>query len=92
KENTIVLAHNPDTVYEFPEGVNVDLVLSGHTHGGQIRIPFLYKTQIPTIHPFDKGLYNVNDIPVYVTSGIGMIGLPFRFLIPPQIEILELTF
>lgn len=92
EENVIVIAHNPDTVYEFKEGVNVDLVITGHTHGGQIRLPYMYKTQIPTYHEFDKGWDEVNGIPLFINSGIGMIGLPFRFLIPPQIDVLYINF
>src|SRR5690242_19424216 len=55
-ENTLnlVLVHNPDAAYEMPND-SVDLVVSGHTHGGQIRIPFLYKSAIPTQYDFDEG-------------------------------------
>jgi predicted MPP superfamily phosphohydrolase len=91
-ENTILLVHNPDMVYDFPFKAEVDLILAGHTHGGQIRLPGLYQQAIPTEYPFDKGHYNISGIPLYVTSGIGMTGLPFRFLIPPQIEVLEINF
>ncbi len=87
----IVLAHNPDSVYSFPANSNIDLVISGHTHGGQIRIPFLYQKMIPTEYGFNRGLYKVGNTDVIVTSGIGMIGLPFRFLIPPEIIFLEIN-
>ena len=89
-ENVVVIAHNPDTAYAFPYGSNVHLVVSGHTHGGQIRLPYLYKKAIPTINDFDKGLYEINGIDVYVSPGIGMVGLPMRFLMPPQIDVLDL--
>lgn len=86
----IVIAHNPDSVYYFPENAKVDLVVSGHTHGGQIRFPFLYKYIIPSAYGFDKGFYNVNGINVYVSPGVGLTGMPLRFLIPPQIDILNI--
>ena len=67
-------------------------MLAGHTHGGQIRIPLLYKHMIPTRWPFDKGLYiypsRTGGRLVYVTPGTGMVGLPMRFLMPPRIDIL----
>lgn len=86
----IVLVHNPDAVFSFPNNSNVDLVVSGHTHGGQIRVPFLYKQMIPTKYDFNKGLYKINNIDVVVTSGVGMSTLPFRFLIPPEIIFLKI--
>jgi len=89
-ENVIVLTHNPDSVYEFPANANVDLVVCGHTHGGQIRLPIFYKYAIPTKYDFDRGLHNINNMQVYVSSGIGMVGLPMRFLVPPEIVVLEI--
>jgi len=61
------------------------LTLAGHTHGGQIRIPYLYKKVIPVRGDvlWDQGLYSFKNEKVFVTSGIGEIGLPMRFLIPP---------
>lgn len=88
---SIVLAHNPDAVYEFPNNARVDLVVAGHAHGGQIRLPWVYKLAIPCEHGFDKGLHLINDMKVYVTPGIGMTGLPLRFLMPPEIDFLEVN-
>ncbi len=85
---SIVLSHNPDSVHYFPENLKVNLVVSGHTHGGQIRIPFIYKYVIPSAYGFDKGLYNINGINVFVSPGVGMTGLPLRFLMPPELDIL----
>lgn len=89
EENTIILTHNPDIVYNFPDNAVACLVITGHTHGGQVRLPYLYKYAIPTAYPFDKGMHNINGIEVYVTPGIGMTGMPLRFLMPPEIDILE---
>lgn len=82
----IVLAHNPDTAYLF-NGIDVDLVVSGHTHGGQIRIPLLYRMVIPCKYDWGKaqGSYEVLGNSIYVTSGLGEIGLPMRLFNPPEI-------
>lgn len=58
-DNVIVIAHNPDTTIKY-QSSNADLTLSGHTHGGQIRIPFFYKSQIPSAYGFNQGLYKLN--------------------------------
>lgn len=89
EDHTIVLVHNPDTAYVLPPN-KADFLVAGHTHGGQIRIPLLYKFAIPTRHDFDRGFYNVNGLKVFVTSGLGEIGLPMRFLVPPEIVVLDL--
>jgi len=89
----MVLAHNPDTVYEFPS-YDMDLVVCGHTHGGQVRIYPFYKYAYKYIarmkYNFDKGLKNFRGTKVFITTGVGLGGLPFRFLMPPVIDILEI--
>lgn len=94
-----VLAHNPDAAYEMVDYFqrvhgapvqNVDLVVSGHTHGGQIRIPWLYKKMIPTRHDFDQGFYDVENLKVFVTSGVGEVGLPMRFLVAPEVVVMNI--
>lgn len=93
KEDFVIgVTHNPDTAFVLPEPEKVDVLVAGHTHGGQIRLPFLYKYAIPTKYDFDKGLYQVTGMNVFVTPGIGMIGLPFRFLMPPRVDMLTLGF
>ncbi len=91
----ILLAHNPDTASVVPDSFSYDLMLAGHTHGGQIRLPGLYKNAIPTNLPFDKGLHRYpsdsGERLVYVTPGTGMVGLPMRFLMPPRIDMITLT-
>ncbi|MDD5031818.1 MAG: metallophosphoesterase [Patescibacteria group bacterium] len=85
----LLLTHNPDAVLKLKEG-SVDLAVAGHTHGGQVKIPFIYKYFIPTENDFVEGFYFVNGIKTFVTSGIGTVGLPFRFLTVPEIDILEI--
>ncbi|MEM7767823.1 MAG: metallophosphoesterase [Pseudomonadota bacterium] len=91
---TLLLTHNPDTAAFVPADFEYDLMLAGHTHGGQIRLPGLYQDAIPTDHPFDLGLHTFaapsGERRVFVTPGTGMVGLPFRFLMPPRIDVLTL--
>ncbi len=88
-DNLVVITHNPNTALRYKNSIP-DLTISGHTHGGQIRIPFLYKNIFPHLQDFDQGLYKAMHGKVFVTGGIGEVGLPMRFGIPPTIEILEL--
>jgi uncharacterized protein len=85
----IVLMHNPDSAMALPAG-SAALALAGHTHGGQIRIPLLYRHAIPCRYPFDRGLHTFSPVPTFVTSGLGQTGLPMRFLNPPVIDVLEI--
>lgn len=86
-KNFLVLTHNPDTTFYFPENSEA-ITLTGHTHGGQIRIPWLYKKMIPCSGDFDSGLIHTTKGQVFTTSGLGEVGLPFRFLIPPEIAVI----
>jgi predicted MPP superfamily phosphohydrolase len=85
----VVLLHNPDSAMQLPAG-SAALVVAGHTHGGQVRLPWLYRYVIPIVHPFDRGLHDFAPVPVFVTSGLGEAGLPLRFLNPPVIDVLEI--
>jgi len=82
----LVVVHNPDAAYLFPEK-SVDLVLAGHTHGGQIRIPYIYKWVVPTKYDWGKaqGSYEILGNSLFITSGLGEIGLPLRLFNPPEI-------
>ena len=93
----IVLAHQPDTA-EHPEltspgSPRVDLMLSGHTHGGQVRFPFIGAPIIPSRfgQKYAGGLVRSPRFPVIVSRGIGMSGLPVRFGVPPEIVEITLT-
>lgn len=90
---TIILAHNPDSAMQVCAG-NVAVVLAGHTHGGQIRIPWLYRKVIPSAYGFDRGEQVMQGacgpIRVFTTSGTGEIGLPLRLFNPPVIDVLTL--
>ena len=91
KEPLILLAHEPDFA-DHVAGRQVDLVLSGHTHGGQIRIPFLPPLLLPSLgHKYVEGLFRLRDgTQLYVNRGIGAVNLPFRFRCPPEISVITL--
>lgn len=90
---TLVLAHNPDSAMRLSPGM-ANLVLAGHTHGGQIRIPVIYRQVIPSAHGFDRGEQILHSpqgpVRVFTTSGLGEIGLPMRLFNPPVVDVLQL--
>lgn len=91
-EFNLLLTHNPDSAHAFPGQYPIDLMVSGHTHGGQINLPPLFPWVIPCEYPFVRGWYEVGDMPIYVTSGVGEVLLPLRFLVPPEIVVMDLVF
>jgi predicted MPP superfamily phosphohydrolase len=90
----ILMAHEPDyadTVLAHPRGHLVDLMLSGHSHGGQIRLPFLGPLILPPLgEKYPEGHYHLNRMQLYVNRGIGTVGLPFRLNCPPEITVITL--
>jgi predicted MPP superfamily phosphohydrolase len=90
---TLVLTHNPDSAIGLGPDL-ATLVLAGHTHGGQIRIPWLYRHVIPSRYGFDRGEQFLatprGRVRVYTTVGTGEIGLPMRLFNPPTIDVLDL--
>ena len=94
RDLTILLAHGPDQAERLRRGGDaVDLVLSGHTHGGQVQLPFLGAPVNSAEHPelYEEGLRRRPWTQVYTSRGIGTVGLPVRFLARPEVAILELT-
>lgn len=90
-EARLLVVHNPDFSEILPDG-RVDLVLAGHTHGGQVRLPLLGALWIPSAfgQRFAGGLVKGERTTVYVTRGLGTITLPVRFLCRPEITVLRL--
>ncbi len=91
----ILLSHNPDFAETLSPDMEVDLVLSGHTHGGQIRLPFSYAPLLPSEfgQKYSGGLVNIRDehpTLVYVSRGIGVCAIPLRLNCPPEITLLTL--
>jgi hypothetical protein len=89
----IVISHAPDFVDALSEPV--DLVLAGHTHGGQVVLPFFgpptTASRLPRLYA--GGLHDYGAIPLHVSRGVGMergFDVPVRFLCPPEICVLDL--
>lgn len=93
-EPVILMCHAPDYVDELlldPAGRAVSLVLSGHTHGGQIRLPFLGALRLPPGgQKYVEGLFHLGTTQLYVNRGIGSVGVPFRFDCRPEITLFTL--
>jgi predicted MPP superfamily phosphohydrolase len=93
---TIYLYHSPDGADELAlrdPDARVDLFLCGHTHGGQICLPFWGAILTFSRHhkKYERGLYRVGDVPMYVNRGLGTEGVPVRFLARPEVAILDLV-
>lgn len=88
---TILLSHQP-SVLEFEDVQNVSLILSGHTHGGQINLPWIgAPARFATKDlRFAQGHFSYGEVQLYVSSGTGVIGLPVRFGVRPEIAVLKL--
>ena len=90
KEPLILMAHEPDYADEVI-GSGVDLMLSGHTHGGQVRIPFMPPMNLPPMgKKYVEGHFSLSGLQLYVTRGIGTVEVPFRFRCPPEITLITL--
>ncbi|WP_391558388.1 metallophosphoesterase [Robertmurraya sp.] len=92
---TILLSHAPDLADQAANIGNVQLQLSGHSHGGQIQIPFLGAIiKPPFAKKYYEGFYQIgqtsNPLTLYVNRGLGTTRLPFRFLSPPEITLFTL--
>lgn len=93
----IVLEHSPDVLPiitgELSISPNLRLILAGHTHGGQFWLPLIGSPIIPSSYgqKYAYGHIRENGVDMYVTTGIGTSGLPFRFMVPPEIVILTIV-
>jgi predicted MPP superfamily phosphohydrolase len=89
-EATILLAHEPDYA-DFVARRSVDLQLSGHSHGGQVRFPFLPPLYLPELaRKYVSGFYRIGPLILYTNAGLGTIGVPVRLNCPPEITLLTL--
>ena len=89
---TVLLSHRPE-LFEIYADNNMDLVLSGHAHGGQFRFPFVGGLVAPNqgLFPkYDAGLYTEENTNMVVSRGIGNSILPFRFNNRPEVILIEL--
>ncbi|MDX1972482.1 MAG: hypothetical protein SFY68_08130, partial [Candidatus Sumerlaeia bacterium] len=86
----LLLAHNPDTADVVPSPLRCDAIFSGHTHGAQVNLP-----GVPNMAPvknkaYTGGLCQGPTGPVFVSRGVGMSVLPYRFNVPPEISLIVL--
>ncbi len=90
-ETNILLSHNPD-VFDVAARQGWDLTIAGHTHGGQVTVEILYQQLSASrfFTPYVYGLYRQGRSAVWVTRGIGTVGLPARIGAPPEVAVLRL--
>jgi predicted MPP superfamily phosphohydrolase len=89
---TILLAHEPD-VAKISQSYPIQLQLSGHSHGGQVKLPFYGAVVTPPFaSEYTEGFYKIGQEPLtlYVNRGLGTTRVPFRFLSKPEITIFTL--
>ncbi len=83
----LLLAHEPVVARLVPAG-SADLILAGHTHGGQIHLPKLEKFWMPDFcGRFFHGFFHVNGATLYVSAGLGESALPLRLFCPPEMPV-----
>ncbi len=88
----ILIAHSPQIIGEARN--LFELILSGHTHGGQVVIPLLGPPFIPLPAEYRRyfsGLYTVGNTKLYVNRGLGMSFFPIRFNCPPEVTLLKIS-
>ena len=90
---TLLLSHRPELFDVYTEA-GLDLILTGHAHGGQFRLPFIGGLAAPNqgLFPkYDAGVFSENDTNMVVSRGIGNSIIPLRFNNPPEIVVVKLT-
>jgi hypothetical protein len=88
----VVLSHHPDVFAHWPAELRLDLMLAGHTHGGQAHLPLLGPPYVPSEFGFRylAGHFREGARQLYVTRGVGVITAPFRWKCPPEATLLVL--
>lgn len=93
-EPVIMLCHAPDYADDLltePTGQAVSFMLSGHTHGGQVRVPFLPPIHLPPLgRRYVEGWFRLGKLQLFVNRGLGAVGVPFRFDCAPEITLFTL--
>jgi hypothetical protein len=89
-EAVVLMAHEPDYA-DHVSAHPVDLQLSGHSHGGQVRFPYVRPLFLPELaKKYVWGLYKINGLTLYTNPGLGTVNLPVRMNCPPEITLLTL--
>jgi predicted MPP superfamily phosphohydrolase len=88
----VVLSHDPDVFAYWPSPIRLDLMLSGHTHGGQAHLPLLGPPYVPSQFGFRylAGHIRERDRQLYVSRGVGVITAPIRWRCPPEVTLVVL--
>ena len=93
-EPVVLMCHAPDYadyLLTQPAGQAVDLMVSGHTHGGQFCLPLVGPLVLPTLgENYVEGWFQLGTMQLYVNRGLGTVGLPFRLNCPPEITLITL--
>ncbi len=89
-EARLLLMHSPDLAYPASRA-NIPIALCGHTHGGQVRLPWYGALIVPSEHGFQAGWYDVNGTRMYVNRGLGTLPIRARFNCRPEVLHLELV-
>jgi predicted MPP superfamily phosphohydrolase len=91
-ELNLVLSHTPDNVYHLAQQ-GASLVFSGHTHGGQIRVPGLGAVVVPSRfgRMFDEGHFRVDGADLFVSAGVGADMPALRLYCPPEILVVDIS-
>jgi uncharacterized protein len=87
----LLLSHNPD-VFQVAAAQGFDVTLAGHTHGGQVNFEIIHPTlNVARFYtPYVYGLYEAGDKRLFVSRGVGTIGVPARLGAPPEVAVLRL--
>lgn len=91
-EPVILMGHEPDYADKVVKHGGVDLMLSGHSHGGQVRLPMVGALYLPPLgRKYVEGHFHLqNGLQLYVNRGIGAVGVPIRFNCQPELTLITL--
>jgi hypothetical protein len=89
----VLISHNPDLIEYLPADLRVDLMLSGHTHNGQVHWPIIGPLTVPSQfgRRYMHGLRRVGERWIYVSAGVGSSAMPLRLGNPPELPMLRLV-
>lgn len=88
----VLMVHEPDFLDHVAQYGGVDFMVSGHTHGGQVRLPFLGPVVLPELgKKYVEGFFQRGQTRLYVNRGLGTVGMPVRFMCRPEITVFTLA-
>lgn len=89
----VLVSHNPDLIEYLPGGLRIDVMLSGHTHNGQLHWPLVGPLTVPSQfgRRYLHGLHRFGGTALYVSAGVGSGAVPFRWGNPPELPVIRLV-